>query len=198
MKTLVKILKKPITSTLLAILCGFLVAAIVLLLAGYSPASSFAALFKGIFAKPKYISNVIIKATPIILTGLSVAFAFKTGLFNIGAEGQYIIGTVAAVCIGVKLNLPPALEIPIVVLSGVLAGAIYGGIVGLLKARFGIHEVITSIMLNWIAFYLSNYIVTLDAYHEPNSTSSLPVNESSFTMLLPKWKCRFLLKCAAV
>ena len=188
MKTLVKILKKPITSTLLAILCGFLVAAIVLLLAGYSPASSFAALFKGIFAKPKYISNVIIKATPIILTGLSVAFAFKTGLFNIGAEGQYIIGTVAAVCIGVKLNLPPALEIPIVVLSGVLAGAIYGGIVGLLKARFGIHEVITSIMLNWIAFYLSNYIVTLDAYHEPNSTSSLPVNESSFTMLLPKWK----------
>ena len=188
MKTLVKILKKPITSTLLAILCGFLVAAIVLLLAGYSPASSFAALFKGIFAKPKYISNVIIKATPIILTGLSVAFAFKTGLFNIGAEGQYIIGTVAAVCIGVKLNLPPALEIPIVVLSGVLAGALYGGIVGLLKARFGIHEVITSIMLNWIAFYLSNYIVTLDAYHEPNSTSSLPVNESSFTMLLPKWK----------
>lgn len=188
MKTLVKVLKKPITSTLLAILCGFLVAAIVLLLAGYSPASSFAALFKGIFAKPKYISNVIIKATPIILTGLSVAFAFKTGLFNIGAEGQYIIGTVAAVCIGVKLNLPPALEIPIVVLSGVLAGALYGGIVGLLKARFGIHEVITSIMLNWIAFYLSNYIVTLDAYHEPNSTSSLPVNESSFTMLLPKWK----------
>lgn len=188
MKTLVKVLKKPITSTLLAILCGFLVAAIVLLLAGYSPASSFAALFKGIFAKPKYISNVIIKATPIILTGLSVAFAFKTGLFNIGAEGQYIIGTVAAVCIGVKLNLPPALEIPIVVLSGVLTGALYGGIVGLLKARFGIHEVITSIMLNWIAFYLSNYIVTLDAYHEPDSTSSLPVNESSFTMLLPKWK----------
>lgn len=188
MKTLVKVLKKPITSTLIAILCGFLVAAIVLVLAGYNPVSSFAALFKGIFAKPKYISNVIIKATPIILTGLSVAFAFKTGLFNIGAEGQYIVGTVAAVCVGVKLDLPPVFQILIVVLSGVLAGAIFGGIVGLLKARFGIHEVITSIMLNWIAFYLSNYIVALPAYHQPNSTSSLPVNESSFTMLLPKWK----------
>ncbi|XOQ48803.1 MAG: Beta-methylgalactoside transporter inner membrane component [Eubacteriales bacterium] len=188
MKTLVKILKKPVTSTFIAILCGFLVAAIVLVLAGYNPGSSFAALFDGIFAKPKYISNVIIKATPIILTGLSVAFAFKTGLFNIGAEGQYIVGTVAAVCVGVKLDLPPVFQILIVVLSGVLAGAIFGGIVGLLKARFGIHEVITSIMLNWIAFYLSNYVVTLPAYHQPNSTSSLPVNESSFTMLLPKWK----------
>ncbi|TQI66070.1 ABC transporter permease [Clostridium sp. KNHs216] len=188
MKTTVKILKKPITSTFIAILFGFLVAAVVLVFAGYNPWESFGALFQGIFAKPKYISNVIIKATPIILTGLSVAFAFKTGMFNIGAEGQYIAGTIAAVCVGVKFNFAPVIQIPLVVLSGVLAGAIFGGIIGYLKARFGIHEVITSIMLNWIGLYLSNFIVNTASYHQPNSTSSFAVNDSSFTMLLPNWK----------
>jgi len=188
MKTTVKILKKPITSTLIAILFGFLVASIVLAVAGYNPWQAFAALFKGIFAKPKYISNVIIKATPIILTGLSVAFAFKTGMFNIGAEGQYIAGTIAAVCVGAKLNLAAPIQIPLVVLSGVLAGALFGGIIGFLKAKFGIHEVITSIMLNWIALYLSNFVLNTSSYHQPNSTGSYPVNESSFTMLLPNWK----------
>ena len=188
MKTLAKILKKPITSTLIAILFGFLVAAVVLVLAGYNPGQAFGALFRGIFAKPKYISNVVIKATPIILTGLSVAFAFQTGLFNIGSEGQYIAGTVLAVLVGVKLNLPPVLQIPIVVLSGVLGGTLFGGIVGLLKAKFGINEVITSIMLNWIGLYLCNFVVNSGAYHMPNSTSTYPVNDSGFTMLLPKWK----------
>lgn len=188
MKLLIKILRKPITSTLIAILFGFIVAAIVLAVTGYNPWQSFGALFNGIFGRPKYISNVIIKATPIILTGLSVAFAFKTGMFNIGAEGQYIAGTVAAVCVGVKCNLPAPIQIPLVVLSGVLAGAIFGGIVGYLKAKFGIHEVITSIMLNWIALYLSNFIVNTQTFHEPNSTSSYAVNPSSFTMLLPDWK----------
>ncbi len=188
MKIMVKILKKPITSTLIAILFGFLVAAIVLAIAGYNPWQAFGALFQGIFAKPKYISNVVIKATPIILTGLSVAFAFKTGLFNIGAEGQYIAGTIAAVCVGVKLDLAPLIQIPLVVLSGMLAGAIFGGIIGFLKAKFGIHEVITSIMLNWIALYLSNFVVNTPAYHQPNSTSSYAIKESGFTMLLPNWK----------
>lgn len=188
MKTLVKILKKPITSTLIAIVCGFLVAALVLLAAGYNPWQSFGALFNGIFSKPKYISNVIIKATPIILTGLSVAFAFKTGLFNIGAEGQYIAGTVCAVLVGAKLNLPAVLEIPIVILAGVAGGAVFGAAVGYLKAKFGIHEVITSIMFNWIALYLNNFIVTSATYHEPNTTSTYPVQNSALTMLLPNWK----------
>ena len=134
MKKLAKILKKPFTATIIAILCGFIVASIVLALTGYSPAAFFAALFKGVFSKPKYISNTIIKATPLILTAVSVAFAFKTGLFNIGAEGQYIVGTIASVIVGIKLNLPPVLQIPVVILAGVIAGALWGAIVGLLKA----------------------------------------------------------------
>ncbi|ERI95484.1 branched-chain amino acid ABC transporter, permease protein [Clostridiales bacterium oral taxon 876 str. F0540] len=188
MKRVVNILKKPVTSTFIAIFFGFIVASIVLGIAGYNPLEAFSALFKGVFSKPKYISNTIIKSTPIILTGLSVGFAFKTGLFNIGAEGQYILGTIAATIVGIKLNLPPVLQVPVVVLSGVVAGALYGGIVGLLKAKFGIHEVITSIMLNWIALYLSNFIVNLEAFHQPSSTGTFMINKSGFTTLFEKWK----------
>lgn len=188
MKIVAKILKKPVTATFIAIFLGFIVSAIVLSIAGYNSIDAFSALFNGIFSKPKYISNTIIKATPIILTGLSVAFAFKTGLFNIGAEGQYIAGTIASTIVGIKLNLPAILEIPAVIIAGVLAGAIFGGIVGVLKAKFGIHEVITSIMLNWIALYLSNYIVATDVFHQPDSTSTYMINESGFTTILGNWK----------
>ncbi|MBN7579302.1 MULTISPECIES: ABC transporter permease [Clostridium] len=188
MKTVAKILKKPVTSTFIAIFFGFVVSAIVLGIAGYNSIDAFSALFNGIFSKPKYISNTIIKATPIILTGLSVAFAFKTGLFNIGAEGQYIIGTIASTIVGIKLNLPAVLEIPLVILAGVAAGAVFGGIVGILKAKFGIHEVITSIMLNWIALYLSNFVVSTDVFHQPDSTSTYMINESGFTTILGNWK----------
>ena len=188
MKTVVRILKKPVTATFIAIFLGFVVSAIVLSLAGYNSIDAFSALFNGIFSKPKYISNTIIKATPIILTGLSVAFAFKTGLFNIGAEGQYIIGTIAATMVGIKLDLPAIIQIPIVIMAGVIAGAIFGGIVGLLKAKFGIHEVITSIMLNWIALYLSNFIVSTNVFHQPDSTSTYPINGSGFTTILGNWK----------
>ncbi|NRZ28643.1 ABC transporter permease [Clostridium beijerinckii] len=188
MKTVAKILKKPVTSTFIAIFFGFVVSAIVLGIAGYNSIDAFSALFNGIFSKPKYISNTIIKATPIILTGLSVAFAFKTGLFNIGAEGQYIIGTIASTIVGIKLNLPAILEIPLVILAGVAAGAVFGGIVGILKAKFGIHEVITSIMLNWIALYLSNFVVSTDVFHQPDSTSTYMINESGFTTILGNWK----------
>lgn len=188
MKISTKILKKPITSTLIAIFLGFVVAAIVLTFAGYNPASAMTALFKGIFSKPKYISNVIIKSTPIILTGLSVAFAFKTGLFNIGAEGQYIVAAIAATVVGIKLNLPAIIQIPIVILAGVAAAAALGGIIGILKAKFGIHEVISSIMFNWIALYLNNFVANLPAFHKPNTTGTYAVNESSFTMFLYKWK----------
>lgn len=188
MSPVAKILMKPIASAVIAILFGFCVAAVILASAGYDPIGSFAALFNGAFGKPKYISNVIIKATPLLLTGSAVAFAYKAGLFNIGGEGQYIAGTVLAVVVGSQINLPAPLQIPIVILVGTLGGAVLGGLVGWLKARFGIHEVITSIMFNWIALYLNNFVVQTDLFHKANSTATIPVNDSSFTMLLPNWK----------
>ena len=188
MQRTAKLLKKPITSTIIAVVCGFIVAGIILAISGYNPVEAFVSLFRGIFSRPKYIFKVIEKSTPIILTGISVAFAFKTGLFNIGSEGQYIAGAIASVIVGVKLNMPPIIQIPTVILAGILAGALFGAIAGFLKAKFGINEVITSIMLNWIAFYLCNFVVDSDAFHKPNTVRSLSVNESSYTMILYKWK----------
>ena len=188
MQKVAKILKKPITSTMIAIFCGFLVAAIVLAIAGYNPLQAFGSLFNGVFSSPKYISNTIIKATPIILTALSVAFAYKVGVFNIGAEGQYVISAIAATMVGYTVNLPAVLEVPLVLMVGIVTGALYGGIVGWLKTKFGIHEVVSSIMLNRIALYLSNFVVQTNLFHQPNSTSTYPINPSAYTMLLPQWK----------
>lgn len=188
MSILERFLRGRFAAAIVAVAFGFAVAAVVLLVAGFDPFAAFGALFQGAFGKPKYVANVIIKATPILLTGVGVAFAFQTGLFNIGAEGQYIAGTIVATILGVTLDLPAFLQVPIVVLGGVAAGAGLGAFIGFLKARFGIHEVITSIMTNWIMLYLNNFIVSTDTFHKPNSTSALPVSPSSYTMILPNWK----------
>ena len=187
-KTTATILKKPITATLISILSGFLVAAVILTAAGYNPLEAFSALIVGTMGRPKYIANVLIKGTPIIITGLSVAFAYKMGLFNIGAEGQYIMGSVAATTVGILLDLPPVLQIPVILLAGVLAGALYGGIAGYLKARFSINEVITTIMLNWIALYLCNFVSRLAPFYKSGTTGTYPIHESGYTVFFSRWK----------
>ena len=102
-----------------------------LVVAGYNPKSRGVwGIISWDFSKPKYISNVIIKATPITLTALSVAFAYKVGMFNIGAEGQYIVAAVASTIVGYLFNLPAILQVPLVVMTAWLQGALYGGIVG--------------------------------------------------------------------
>jgi simple sugar transport system permease protein len=118
-------------------------------------------------------------ATPIILTGLSVTFAFKTGLFNIGAEGQYLMGGISALAVSILFPLPFGIHGVVCILAGGLAGACLGSIAGLLKAYKGIHEVIVTIMLNWIAFYLSNFLVMSPAFKKPNSTASVDIAETS-------------------
>lgn len=174
--------------TLIAVFFGFIVAGIILAAAGYPPVHSLTVLFDGVFSSPKHISNVIIKSTPLILTGIGVAFAFKTGLFNIGAEGQFIMGCVASTVVGILFDFPPVIQVPLVIFAGVAAGAVYGGIAGFLKAKFGIHEVLTSIMLNWIALYFSNYICTLNRFHKPDTIGTYPINRSGYTMILGNYK----------
>lgn len=188
METTIKLLKKPIVSIIIAVFCSFIVLTLILICSGYNPISAYQSLYGGIFGRPKYVSNVIIKSTPIIMTGLGVAFAFKTGLFNIGAEGQYIVGSVAAVMVGCTLNIPGVILVPLCLLVGAAAGAVWGGICGILKAKYGINEVIVSIMLNWIALYLNNFILNLNVFHQDGTVASKTVNSSATIMLLPHWK----------
>lgn len=183
-----KFFKNPFVLTVIAIILGFVVAGLILMSAGFPPIESIRTLIDSMIARPKDISSVVIRSTPIIFTGLGVAFAIKTGLFNIGAEGQYIIGCLVATMVGSMLDFPRPAAILMVVLSAMLASALYAGFVGLLKARLGIHEVITSIMLNWIALYLSNWVCGLDFFHKPGTVGMYPVNECTYTMILPFWK----------
>ncbi len=173
------LLKKSTTAIFISILLGFLVGGIILALSGFNPIQSYGELFKGVFSKPRYIVQTIIIATPVILTGISVAFAFKTGLFNIGAEGQFMMGAIAASFIGYKIDLPPIIHPIACLLGAMIFAGLYAVFVGWLKAKFGIHEVITSIMLNWIALYFNNYYVTLPSLKKPNSEGVYEVLDSA-------------------
>ena len=165
--------------SILSVALGLLVGAIALILSGHNPITVYAALIDGIIGKPKYIAWTIIRATPLILTGLSIAFAFKTGLFNIGAEGQFIVGSLVAVLVGAGLDLPAIIHIPLTLLCAAIAGALWGGIAGWLKSKFGINEVIAAIMLNWIAFYLSNFTIKNTWLAKPNSEASVSIHDSA-------------------
>ncbi len=177
--TFKKIIGKQFVFTIISIFMGFLVGAIILAFTGFSPLETYKELFLGVFSKEKYIAWAIIYATPLILTGLSVTFAFKTGLFNIGAEGQYIVGSLAAVFVGVYVKAPPVISPLLCIIAGCLAGATLAGISGILKAKKGISEVITSIMLNWLALYFSNYILMNTAIKRENSEQSIFINDNA-------------------
>jgi ABC-type uncharacterized transport system permease subunit len=181
-------LKGPFGLTLISILLGFLVGAIVLLIAGFNPAEAYWAILRGIFAKPKYVSYVIIYSTPLIITGLSVAFALRTGLFNIGAEGQFIVGAMTAAIAGYFIQLPMLLHVPLCLFLAMSAGAVWGGLAGHIKAKFGVHEVISTIMLNWIALYLSNWSLTLQSFGKQGTGKSHMIQETARIDLFGQWK----------
>jgi len=119
------------------------------------------------------LSETVLDATPLILAGLSVGLAFRAGLFNIGAQGQIIIGAAAAAWVGFAWSLPPVLHLVLAVVAGALGGALWGGLAGLLKARTGAHEVITTIMLNYIAFQLLAYLLGVGGFQRPGSNQAI-------------------------
>ncbi|MEC3886022.1 ABC transporter permease [Halobacillus sp. HZG1] len=145
----------PIISVLLGLISG----AIIMLIFGYNPIAGFAALWNGAFGDAYFFGETIRQVTPYILSGLAVAFALRSGLLNIGVEGQVFMGWLASVWIGISFELPMILHLPLAILAAAVAGAFWGFIPGLLKAKLGVHEVIVTIMMNYIALYLSNSIV---------------------------------------
>ncbi len=128
---------------------------------------AYRALFKGAFGSPRALSETLFSATPLILAGLAVAVGFRAGLFNIGVNGQMHIGGMLAVLVGISFSLPMFLHIPLALLAGIAGGAIWGGIAGLLKGKTGAHEVITTIMLNFIALFLVDYLLTTSLFQQP-------------------------------
>ncbi len=172
--------------TFIAILFGFLVGAVFLLVAKISPAVAYSKLFTGVFSKPKFMVWAVIYASPLIFTGLSVAFSFKTGVFNIGAEGQFVVGSLAAVLVGILVDVPAIIHVPLCILAAAAAGAIWGSVVGYLKVKKGINEVLLFIMFNWIAFYLSNYVVNLEVIHKEGGGEATKDILESAQILLPQ------------
>ena len=119
------------------------------------------------------ITETLTVATPLICAGLGVALAFRAGLFNIGAQGQIIFGALLAAYAGFAWHLPVGLHLLVVILAGLVGGAVWGGVVGLLKARTGAHEVIVTIMLNYIASFLLLFLLTTPAFQRKGSTNPI-------------------------
>lgn len=146
----------PVMSVIIALLLG----AVFVAATGNDPVAAYIALAQGAFGTPYDITETLVSAIPLVLTGLSVAVAFRTGLFNIGAEGQLLVGALAAGAVGARFaELPGPLLMPLVIVAGIAAGAGFGAIVGILKAARGVNEVITTIMLNYIVVFVMHWLL---------------------------------------
>ncbi len=154
----------------LAIVLALIVAAVVMILSSplidgrfdlLLPLRAYLALAQGAFGSFDAWVQTVVSATPLILAGLSVAIGFKAGLFNIGGQGQFLIGAVAAAAVGAGMaQASPLLAVPAALLAALVAGTVYGFVPGFLKAFTGAHEVVTTIMLNYVALYFVSYLVT--------------------------------------
>jgi ABC-type uncharacterized transport system permease subunit len=155
----------PLLSVVLAMAIG----SIILVISGKDPVLAFSALLKGAFGSPekwqvgnfRAFGDTISRATPLAFAGLAVAFGFRANLFNIGANGQLLLGAITAAWLGLLLaGLPPLVSIPLILIGAALAGAAWAFIPALLKAKVGAHEVITTMMFSWIALYLTSWIIS--------------------------------------
>jgi simple sugar transport system permease protein len=142
---------------------------------------SYRALWESSLGSPSALGRTLVETTPLALAGLSVALAFRSGLFNIGAAGQLIVGATCAGWVGFTWDLPSAIHLPLALIAGALGGAAWGAIAGALKAWTGAHEVITTIMLNYVSYRLLDYALRSTAFQRPgrNDPISQPVAESA-------------------
>ena len=181
-----KFLQSAFVRTLISIVVGFAVGAVFLAAVQINVGAAYGKLFTSIFANAKSLSYSVVYATPLIILGLSVAFSFRTGVFNIGAEGQFVVGSMAACVVGILVPAPAIVLVPLCVLVSAVAGAVWGMIVGILKVKWGINEVLSMIMFNWIAFYLSNYIAGLPAIKSDGNAEATKNVQEAAMILLPK------------
>jgi general nucleoside transport system permease protein len=180
----------PLAATVLA----FLIGGLVVLATGANPLTAYKAIFEGTgltwfipggdtAAEARDLQQTLIVMTPLIFTAIAVAFAFRCGMFNIGGQGQYWVGLLAALTVGMHLTgLPLGVHVTICILAALGAGAVWGGIAGVLKATVGAHEVISTIMLNWIAIWAGRWLVELGGPlqgDEPSTPRSNDIADSA-------------------
>ena len=188
MNKLEKFLNSKFLVTLFSILLGFVVGALFLMPMGISPVEAYAKLFDGVFGSVRNMAYSVVYATPLIFTGLAVAFSFRTGVFNIGAEGQFVMGSMAACVVGILVPAPAIILVPLCFIAALAVGAGWGLIVAFLKVKWGINEVLSMIMFNWIAFYLSNYIADLPMIHnEGNAEATKNVQDAARILFPQAW-----------
>ncbi|HVI38274.1 MAG TPA: ABC transporter permease [Gaiellales bacterium] len=176
---------------LLTALLAFVIGGLVVLVTGHDPIATYKAIFEGTGFQWLFpwvtgddrataalnLQQTLILTTPLILTGLAVAFAFRAGLFNIGGQGQYTVGGIAAVWVGSSFaGMPGWLHIVLAVAAACAAGAAWAGIAGLLKATVGANEVISTIMLNYVALWVGFYLFSLGGPLQNNHDTSVPVS----------------------
>jgi simple sugar transport system permease protein len=180
-----------IVTPILTALLAFLIGGIVVLVTGHNPLRTYQAIFNGTGLNWLFpwvsgtarsdaainLQQTLLITTPLILTGLAVAFAFRCGLFNIGGQGQYIVGAITGVWVGSSfLGMPGVLHIVLAIVLASLAGAAWAGIAGFLKATVGAHEVISTIMLNWIAYWVGSYAFGLGGPLQSHTDRSVPIS----------------------
>ena len=177
----------PFLTTIFAFFMGGLV---VLVISGKNPLGTYKEIFTGSgfnwfgsycdspCRSAGNLQQTLIQFTVLALTGLAVAFAFRCGLFNIGGQGQYIVGTVVAIQIGVSFpSLPTAVHVLLAMAGATVAGALWAGVAGFLKATVGAHEVISTIMLNWIALYVASYLIGFGGPMQDPAAGPVPVTK---------------------
>jgi simple sugar transport system permease protein len=146
----------PVLAVIVALIAG----GVLILVTGHDPIAAYRAMFSGAFSGKRAIAETLIYTAPLLLGGLAFAVAYRASLFNIGIEGQLVVGGLAAGIVGAwDLGLPTAIHLPLALLAAAVAGGIWGAIPGALRAYTGAHEVITTIMLNYLAFRLVNYTI---------------------------------------
>ncbi|MHB1394411.1 MAG: ABC transporter permease [Clostridia bacterium] len=151
---------KDVGSSILSIILALIIGGLIVLLIGESPLTAYKSLFFGAFGSVKGIANTFTKSIPLLFTGLAVGVAFRCGLLNIGGEGQLYIGAFTSVIAAIFFPpIPRIILLPVIILLGMLAGALWGSFAGVLKAKYGIHEVIVTVMTNYIAIQLTSYFV---------------------------------------
>lgn len=153
---------------LMALILGLGIGALVMRAAGYNWLAAYQGLFLGSFGDQWAVADTLASATPLILTGLTFGLSARAGYFNIGAQGQMVVGALAAVAVGAYVPAPTPLAVLLVLIAAGLAGAVWALPAAFLKATRGVHEVISTIMFNWIAFYTALYVV-FNVLNDPRS-----------------------------